>query len=236
MPFLALLNGEIVAPVVIDDGQEVKCPECRGVMYPRGGDAVARHFYHANNLQAENCSIAGESDLHRKCKALALAALKQQWGEQASRLGVEFSVDVSFTPTEPDRRTGDALVEFDSRNRFFGRGLVLEVQHRNRDKNLRDVTYDYISADYSVAWLAPGHFESERLDYSVVDDMFASYRSNHDWQGGEPLKPGHAVSPAHRNPDTLGPLPKDLETYQSYPNPKTNISERRWNLMKNPWR
>jgi hypothetical protein len=236
MPFRAVLDGETVAPAEVDNRQEVECPECGAVMYPRGGSEVARHFYHVDEQQAESCAAAGESDTHHRCKALALEAVKTKWGDTAERYGVEIPVDVSFTPSEPSWRIADVLLEFKSRNRFFGKGLIIEVQHKNREKDIRGTTYDYISADYSVAWLEPDHFEEEHLDYSVVDDMFAAYPRSHNWQGVEPIDVGHAISIRHRSPDTLGPLPDDIETYHSYPNPKTDISERRWDIMKNPWR
>ena len=235
MPFRAILNGEVVAPAVVDDGQSVRCPECSGPMYPRGGDKVARHFYHENVDIVGGCESAGESDIHHRCKSLALAALKDQFGSSATRFGVEESVDVSFTPEGPDRRTADTLLEFESRNPYFGTGIVIEVQHKNKDKDLRKVTYDYISADYSVAWLGPEHFEEEYLDWDVVNEMFASYKNKHDWQGGEPLTVGHAVGVRKRYPDTLGKLPDDLEQYRQYPHPGTDISKDRWSLMKNPW-
>lgn len=204
-------------------------------MYPRGGDNVARHFYHENVDILGGCEYAGESDIHHRCKALVIAALKDQFGSRARRYGVEESVSVWFTPNRPDRRTADALLEFESRNPYFGQGIIIEVQHRNRDKDLRKVTYDYNSADYSVVWLGPQHFESEYLDWDVVNDLFVKYPKVHDWQGGEPLAVGHAVSVRHRYPDTLGKLPDHLERYCEYPHPGTDVSERQWSWMKNPW-
>lgn len=235
MPFRALLGDEVVAPAEVDDGQAVRCSECGGPMYPRGGDNVARHFYHENAKIVGGCENRGESDIHHRCKALAVAALKKQFGSKACRCGVEETVDVSFMPDGPDQRTADALLEFESRNPYFGMGIIIEVQHRNRDKDLRKVTYDYVSADYSVAWLGPQHFEEEYLDWDVVNDLFASYPEVHDWQGGEPLAVGHAVSVRHRYPDTLGKLPDDLEQYRQYPHPGTDVSKERWGWMKNPW-
>lgn len=236
MPFRASLEGKVVAPAEVDDHQEVQCPECEGGMYPRGGNQVARHFYHVDEQRAESCAAEGESDTHNRCKALALEAVKTKWGETVERYGVEIPVDVSFTPTETGWRIADVLLDFESRNRFFGKGLIIEIQYKNREKGIRGTTYDYNSAEYSVAWLEPSHFEEEHLDYGVIEDMFAAYPRSHDWQGGEPLDVGHAVSIRHRTPDTLGPLPDDLETYRCYPNPKTDLSKRRWDIMKNPWR
>jgi hypothetical protein len=204
-------------------------------MYPRGGDNVARHFYHDNVDTVGGCEYAAESDLHNRCKALALAALKEQFRSVASRYGVEENVDVSFIPEGPDVRTADALLQFESRNLFFGTGIVIEVQHRNRDKDLRKVTYDYISADYSVVWLGPEHFDEEYLDWDVVNELFATYKQRHDWQGGESIAVGHAISVRHRYPNSLGKVPETLEEYRQYPHPGTDVSERRWSFMKNPW-
>lgn len=236
MPFRALLNNSVVAPTEVEDGQVVHCPECTEPMYPRDGDKIARHFYHENVDIIDGCTYAEESDIHHRCKAHAVAALKDKFGSKASRYGVEESVNVEFTPSGPDRRTADVLLEFESRNLFFGRGIIIEVQYKNKDKVLHKVTYDYISSDYSVAWLAPDHFDEEYLDWGVVNDLFASYPYNHDWQGGAPITVGHAISVRHRYPDSLGALPDDLETYRQYPHPGTDISSRRWDWMKNPWR
>lgn len=235
MPFRAILDREVVAPAEVDDGQAVRCPECSGVMYPRGGANVARHFFHENVDIVGGCEHAGESDIHHRCKALALASMVDQFGSMASRYGVEEDIDVSFTPDGPDRRTADALLEFDSRNPYFGSGLIIEVQHRNKNKNLRKVTYDYISSDYSVAWLGPQHFEEEYLDWDVVNGLFAIYKQQHDWQGEEPLAVGHAISVRHRYPNSLGKVPESLEQYRQYPHPETDVSEHRWSFMVNPW-
>lgn len=70
----------------------------------------------------------------------------------------------------------------------------------------------------------------------MVDEKFMVYPHNHDWQGGEPLKAGHAISVRHRTVDSLGPLPNDLETYRNYQNPSINVSEHWWSFMKDPWR
>ena len=236
MPFRGRLHGEIVSPAEIDNGQVVACPECGGGMYPRGGDEVARHFYHIKEQRGQDCPSAEESDTHRRCKALAAAVLNDEWGEQATRLGVEMGIDVSYTPTDKDRRQADALVECESRNEFYGSGVVLEVQYRNKSKDIRETTYDYISADYSVAWLEPQHFESEQLEFGLVETLFEEYPNRHNWQGPNPIEVGHAISVRYRTPDTFGKLPDTLETYRSYPNPRTDWSEHRWDIAKNPWR
>lgn len=230
------MNGKIVAPAMIENREAVECPDCGGKMYTREGEGIARHFYHVHEQDAESCPGAGESEIHQRCKALALDALKQRWGEKAEKYGVEFPIDVSYTPTQPWHRIADAALEFESRNPFFGRGIVIEVQYKNHAKDIKEATYDYISADFSVAWLSPEYFEEEYLDYSVVNERFESYPKEHEWQGGEPLEVGHAISVHYREPYGMGPLPDDLETYRSYPHPSTDVSEHHWSIMKYPWR
>lgn len=58
VPFRALVDGEIVAPAQADDQQAVEYPECRGTLYPRGGEHRVRHFFHAADDATESCSTA----------------------------------------------------------------------------------------------------------------------------------------------------------------------------------
>lgn len=173
MPFRALDDGKIVTPTQVDDQQSVECPECRGILYPRDGDHRARHFFHAADDAAESCSKAsqGESDTHARCTALAVATLADQY-PNAARVGAEITIDATGTPTTPETRRADALVEFDEENPFFGGGLIIEVQHKHHSKDIEGTTHDYLSAGYSVAWLESEDFGDEQLDYQVIDDAF----------------------------------------------------------------
>jgi len=172
VPFRALDDGKIVAPAQVDDQQAVECPECRGVLYPRGGEHRARHFFHAGD-DAESCSAAngGESDTHARCTALAVAALAEQFPD-TTHVRTEVTIDVAGTATTPETRRADALVEFQDENSYFGNGLIIEVQHKHHSKDIEGTTHDYLSAGYSVAWLTPVDFEEEQLDYDIVDDTF----------------------------------------------------------------
>ena len=173
VPFRALVDGKIVAPAQVDDQQAVECPECRGVLYPRGGEHRARHFFHVGDDAAEYCSSAagGESDTHARCTALAVAALAEQF-PNATHVGAEVTIDVTGTATAPETRRADAFVEFHEENPYFGRGLIIEVQHKHYSKDIEGTTHDYLSAGYSVAWLTPDDFEAEQLPYSAVDETF----------------------------------------------------------------
>lgn len=174
MPFRAFYDGEIVTPADVPDQTAVECPECSGKMYPRDSPQRARHFYHVEEAARGACSAAGgESDTHVRCTALAVAALREQVPD-AARAGAEVQVDATATATAPDVRRADALVEYQDENPYFGRGLIIEVQHKHHSKDIQGTTHDYLAADYSVVWLTPADFENEHLPYDVVEDAFRS--------------------------------------------------------------
>lgn len=111
VPFRALVNGKIVAPEQVEDQQAVECLECRGVLYSRGGEHRARHFFHTGDDAAESCSSAidGESDTHVRYTVLAVAALSKQFPD-ATRVGAEVTIDVAGTATTPETRRSSFLL------------------------------------------------------------------------------------------------------------------------------
>lgn len=173
MPFRGRADGDIVVPAQIEDHQAVECPDCGGILYPRGGDHRARHFVHDTHDDSCSTTAGGESDTHARCTALAVAALDKQFPD-ASRVGAEVNIDVSATDTTPDLRRADAFLEFGEENPYFGTGLIIEVQHKHHSKDIEGTTHDYLSAGCSVAWLSSDDFEAESLDYDVVNDAFES--------------------------------------------------------------
>lgn len=175
MPFRALREERIVSPAMVDKQEPVTCPECGGTMYVRDGPNRARHFVHADDTAGATCpgSSTGESETHARCVALAVAALQERFGSQARRCGPEIEIGVSMSGSGHQTRRADALVEFESENQYFGKGLVVEVQHRHHEKDARMMTHDYLSAGYSVVWLSSDVFGDEQLDYSIVNDAFS---------------------------------------------------------------
>ena len=176
MPFWALRDGEVVVPTMVESQEPVTCPECQRTMYVRDGPDRARHFVHVDDSAGASCPGPGEGEsaTHRRCVALAVAALHETFGSQASRCAPEVDLDVSMSGSGNQTRRADALVEFDSVNQYFGLGLVVEVQHRHHDKEVQMTTHDYLSAGYSVVWLSSDVFGDEQLDYSVVETAFSS--------------------------------------------------------------
>jgi predicted RNA-binding Zn-ribbon protein involved in translation (DUF1610 family) len=176
MPFRGLRDGEIVVPANVPNQEPVTCPECGDTMYARGGVKKARHFYHINNSASNSCPATestGESATHARCVALAVEALKNKFKPQAKRYGAEITLDVSSSGSGNQVRQADALLQFKEENPYFGKGLIIEVQHRHHEKDIKSTTHDYLYKGYSVAWLSSSDFGEEELDYSVVDQAFA---------------------------------------------------------------
>ena len=176
MPFRALSEGEIVVPTMVPNQEPVSCPACGGTMYARSGTDRARHFYHVDDSAGDTCSglADGESETHARCVALAVEALQETFDAQAARCSPEVEIDVSMGGSGNRTRRADALVEFISENPYFGKGLVVEVQHKHHEKDIDMTTHDYLSAGYSVVWLSSSDFGDEALDYAVVDEAFVS--------------------------------------------------------------
>jgi hypothetical protein len=176
VPFRARYQGDVVVPVMVPDGETVECLDCGGSLYQRGGSERAQHFYHPPGEESECClvqdSALGESETHARCVALAVDALTDAFDGQYVRCQPELSLDVSGTVSEPDRRRADALLEFMEDNPVFGRGVILEVQHKHHTKDVEGTTHDYLSMGYSVAWLDTDEFDQDHLDYRLVDEKF----------------------------------------------------------------
>ncbi|WP_317176024.1 hypothetical protein [Halomontanus rarus] len=175
MPFIAERDDELVIPEAVDDGEDLMCTECQGVMRSRGPfkDGTARHFYH---LAATDCS-GGESDIHRKWKSLAVSALRQRFSEELSYCAPEATLECEWTLTVADSRRADALVAFSEANPFFGEGVIIEVQWKNEGKDVAAATHDYLALGYSVYWADENDFE---LDRFLIDNMLTAFNNRSD--------------------------------------------------------
>lgn len=165
MPFIASKGGRKVIPEGVEDGEAVTCLDCEETMYPRGPsiDGRARHFFHpASSGREGGCGGGGgESDTHRKLKSLAASALRTEFEDEAKQYGVERRLKAPATD-EINHRDADAYVEFESRDEQLGRGLIAEVQYRNKGKDIDATTQDYIAQGWSVCWLDVDDFASDR--------------------------------------------------------------------------
>ena len=165
-------------------------------MRPRGGSGKkARHFFHINNTSGSCSGLGkglGESEEHQVMKSLAVSGLRRRFSgtESMEKCGSEVSIDVEDTPSGVSVRRADALVEFKESNRFFGTGVIVEVQHGNEGKNIPEVSRDYLEAGFSVMWA----FEED-----FTEDRFRLDRFNNAFQQGN----GTAFSPYQTDPDEI---------------------------------
>jgi len=174
MPFLATLDGERVIPEQVPDQTTVECISCGGEMRPRGsGSSVrARHFYHLNGDGA--CS-GGESEEHQKMKALVVSALRSGFEGEYSKCGPEISVTVTQTNSRVNQRRADAFLEFEREHSRYGDGLIIEVQYRNKGKQIPATTRDYLECGYSVYWARPNDFTESEFQFHNVESAFRTH-------------------------------------------------------------
>ncbi len=157
MPFIAIdpNDGRPRIPTGVKDFEEVECPICGGVMRVREGDLTARHFYHPPG-SGESC----ETPLHLHMKSIALGKLKEAYPDS--------TVNIEIRAKDVPRRA-DVYVEFEQPQSPFGRGIAVEVQHLNDQKDITGTTADYLIDGSSVMWLFEENYVGSRPEYEDVD-------------------------------------------------------------------
>lgn len=136
----------------------LQCPECEESVThrDRSTDGRVPHFSHCPDVDKSGC---GESDTHKALVKEGIAASEVK--DELPGLNV-VNTDADMR-TLSARRSGkqhrrpDVLMEFDDDepDPQFGEGLIIEVQWKNKQKDIPAVTADYLSNDdeYAVLWL-----------------------------------------------------------------------------------
>jgi len=157
MPFIAVdpVDNRPRIPIGVGDDEEVQCPVCGDPLRVREGDSTARHFYHPPD---HSCN--GESALHLRMKSIAVEKLTDEYPEA--------SIHVEFVTDEVPRRA-DVFVEFDHPRFPYGKGIAVEVQYQNEQKDLTETTASYLTGDTSVIWLFQENYAGTRPDYDDVE-------------------------------------------------------------------
>lgn len=162
MPFIAENEDDLVTPVTVTTEDELICPACETEMTVRGsherdGTFVARHFVHID----EDAECPGESNTHLQMKSIAAAKLAREYPD------AEIDIETSLGDRQPD-----VLVEFPEERHPLGKGIAVEVQHRNKSKKKGEVTSDYLSNGYSVLWLNKRHFSGKDVRIGHVTPVW----------------------------------------------------------------
>lgn len=181
MPFVGRKNAEIVTPEEVDDDETVTCIGCQDDLKPRSshhrdGEFVARHFWHPTQTDCEGDSLA-ESAKHQKMKSISISKAKQRWPNAS----VEPEMDLG-------NRRGDVVVDFDSTDERLGEGVVIEVQHKHKGKDIIRVTEEYAEAGYSSLWLNEEHFDGKNVDFDAGDwniHWALEVPDDNEWSGRE---------------------------------------------------
>jgi len=161
MPFTAVRDGERVLPHEAEPSDSLVCPICDDAMsvvneHRRRGSFVARHFRHQTN---DECS--GESIPHLRMKAIAFSKLVATYPD----------ADISLEKSVGTRRA-DVLVEFPEPRSPLGRGIAVEVQHRNNSKDLFATDQDYYDEGFSVLWLSEQHYSEFDVTVDHVQSVW----------------------------------------------------------------
>jgi hypothetical protein len=157
MPFIAIdpVDNRPRIPVGVADDEAVQCPVCDEPLHVRDGSSIARHFYHPPDTTCD-----GESRLHLRMKSIAADKLHAKYPDG--------TVHVEFVTDDVPRRA-DVFVEFDQPRFPLGKGIAVEVQYRNEQKDLTETTASYLAGNASVIWLFEENYVGTRPDYNDVE-------------------------------------------------------------------
>lgn len=181
MPYTARYEGEERGAWSVPKNETAYCTECDAPMMivSEGVDGTARHFRHniwkagyspsGGNASGQRATCGGgEDDVHKKWKNFAAERLADIFGDRAAtRPSVEVRLAAPWS--DSDYRYADACVLFENADRQFGRGLAVEVQHKNDGKDIHAVAMDYQRQDIAVLWLYEDDFNRDGLPMAEVD-------------------------------------------------------------------
>jgi len=175
MAFTAIYSGEERGAWRVPKTETAYCTDCGEKMYieSQSKNGRARHFNHYPDRNGSGSGGGGgcgggESDEHKKWKNFAAERLNEVFSDRAAaRASVEETLAAPHSDKED--RDADACVFFEDWDEQFGRGLAVEVQHKNKDKDKEAVQKDYAGQDVAVVWLTGDDFHDDGLRFGEVD-------------------------------------------------------------------
>lgn len=178
MPFVGeLSDGTIVTVNDVSQDGIVTCPGCDGKMkvkksHYNQGKKISRHFYHVEG------ECTAESDIHKRMKAVGEYYLTERFPE----------ADVTQELYVQDvNRFGDVAAVFSEPRHPFGKGLIIEVQYKNKGKDISQVTTDFLTNGFSVFWAYLSDFKKQSLT-EINDLELANHRTYYVWPDAIPSK------------------------------------------------
>ncbi|MFD1588477.1 hypothetical protein ACFR9U_15970 [Halorientalis brevis] len=113
------------------------------------------------------CSSVAESDKHAKWKSLAADQLEHVFAGQIDHCEMEYRLDAPRT--EKQRRDADAAIVFESPDQQLGKGVIIEVQHKNESKDKRGTAQDYYAQGFATVWATEADFAADRCRLTEAD-------------------------------------------------------------------
>ncbi|WP_152422740.1 hypothetical protein [Natrialba taiwanensis] len=141
-------------------------------VWSESSDGKARHFKHVDGMGGGGdgsaaCETVAESDKHIKWKNLAAQQLLAEFSDNVGKCRVEMGLRAPIS--DKNRRVGDTVLLFEERDAQLGRGIVVEVQHKNHTKDIKATTADYVGQDLSVVWTYDDDYATDRCKLTEVD-------------------------------------------------------------------
>ena len=175
MPYLAMRpNGDRVLPLDVGDDNTILCPLCEESLGVRRSHYNRGHFVSKHFVHPRGSECPGESNLHAKLKTIAAMKLREVF-ETAS---VDHERQIPGM-----NRIADVVATFSAELYPFGKGLIVEIQHKHDEKEIGPITREYLNAGYSVFWAYQSDFEGH-------DMTFAEHRVKRPWPHAVPLVEG----------------------------------------------
>ena len=156
-------NREILAAKAIEfikdyETQNFICAHCKEKLITKKGfvriknnqiEYVCSHFAHKPD---STCPNAKESDEHKSRKAILLTWLFHE-KIKLNLYGMEYNIPKKFVQDMEVIRgnnRADVLIEFDSFNPMFGRGIVFEIMESETQESIEIKTKQWQSKGYSL--------------------------------------------------------------------------------------
>jgi len=163
----ALYNGQTKSPRQVPKDADIYCTECGEPMYMVEAHTrsdidgvVPRHFSHYPDGDAGDCP-GGESEEHERWKGYAADALGELFDHRTSFVCMEGELEAPVS--DKDSREADALAVFNSPDPQLGRGVAIEVQHKNKGKDIATTTSDYVKQGIAVVWTDADDYADNRV-------------------------------------------------------------------------
>jgi len=145
-----------IIPAKAEDSKKYLCTNCGEGMFVRPHkdteSKIARHFTHYSDT-----GCFGETDVHFHAKMMAESLLYEIFEHLHHAKVEKIDNELRLKGNGLNNQFADAGVRFLEEIKPWGKGLAIEVQHKNKSKRRGQSSQLYKKKDVSVLWLQPHH-------------------------------------------------------------------------------